>query len=86
MAETITAPKVAEGAPSKARRYLIEGRLTVKRILPDQIGALCRGDGETYRLGFGLVNDYALGWWCSCPARSQNCAHLRALRLVVDAP
>jgi uncharacterized Zn finger protein len=70
-----------EGAATKARRYLCEGRLTVLSVHAGRIWAECRGDGETYQLG------YAHGrWHCSCPARTIDCAHLRALRLVADRP
>lgn len=81
MAETITAPKAAEGSPAKARRYLLEGRLRVAAISSNAISATCRGDGETYKVGY-----VEHSWYCTCPARTDQCAHLRALRLVVDAP
>lgn len=79
--EAPPAPKVQEGAPTKARRYLCEGRLNVKLVSRGRVWAECRGDGETYKLG------YAHGrWHCDCPARTVDCAHLRALRLVLDKP
>jgi hypothetical protein len=86
--ESPPAPKVAEGAPAKARRYLTEGRLTVRELYANAVVATCRGDGETYRLGYygPDVTGNAGLWHCSCPARSDQCAHLRALRLVVDRP
>lgn len=74
-------PKVAEGAPAKARRYLTEGRLSVLRVDRKIIQAQCRGDGQTYACGW-----YTGRWRCSCEARTDQCAHLRALRLVVDRP
>lgn len=83
MTITIPAPKVAEGAPAKARRYLIEGRLTIAVMTADRLLARCQGDGETYTLGFRFKKN---AWFCTCPARSDQCAHLRALRLVVDRP
>lgn len=79
--DTISGPKVAEGAPSKARRYLTEGRLRITGHAHGYVTATCRGDGTTYDLGFN-----SRYWYCDCPARSDQCAHLRALRLVVDRP
>jgi len=67
-----------EGAPAKARRYLTEGRLIVEQVHHDRVAATCRGDGTSYRLGFDRGR-----WSCSCPARTDGCAHLVAVRLVV---
>lgn len=75
------AVKVHEGAPTKGRRYLLEGRLRVRSVKSLYVDAVCRGDGETYRLGW-VHGD----WFCTCPAKTPSCAHLRALRLVVDRP
>lgn len=66
-----------ESAFSKARRYLTEGRLLVVAVDQDRISALCRGDGRIYSLGLD-----PRGWHCDCPAVTDQCAHLRALRLV----
>jgi hypothetical protein len=66
-----------ENAAMKARRYLSEGRLYIRHVGPDGITALCKGDGEFYRLG--LRNG---SWHCDCPAVSVNCSHLLGLRLV----
>lgn len=67
---------IREAAPAKGRRYLTEGRLVITRCTPSRVDATCRGNGAIYRLGFkGGV------WRCSCPARSDACAHLIALRL-----
>jgi hypothetical protein len=73
---------VREGAPMKGEALpLGEGRLTVKSVHAGRVWATCRGDGETYDLG------YAHGrWHCSCPARTIDCAHLIALRLVCERP
>lgn len=63
----------------KGRRYLTEGRLTV-RLVDERAGlvqAQCRGDGALWALGHD-----SRGWWCSCPARGR-CSHLVALGLVV---
>lgn len=67
-----------ETTAGKAGRYLVEGRLIVIGVDGDQVTAACRGDGEVYRLGHAPGR----GWHCSCPVRSDRCAHLAALRLV----
>ena len=68
-----------ESVEAKARRYLAEGRLEVVLVADDEIEATCRG----------ATGDYLLGWhgaWhCSCPAYTEGCAHLVALRLVTTA-
>jgi uncharacterized Zn finger protein len=70
-----------ENYAAKARRYLVEGRLTVRRADPLTITATCRGDSaEIYRVG------YADGvWYCHCPAIGR-CAHMAALMLVSVRP
>jgi hypothetical protein len=66
-----------ENAALKARRYLSEGRVVLTRVEPGRVEAYVRGDGRIYSAGF------AAGLWlCDCPALSQSCCHLRALRLV----
>lgn len=65
-----------EGAPAKARRYLGEGRLIVHRAGPGIAAATCRGDGTVHHLGYR-----AGGWWCTYPARTDQCSHLVAARL-----
>jgi uncharacterized Zn finger protein len=67
-----------ETAATKAVRYLAEGRLTVLRVAGDDVQAVCKGDGEIYRLGHDLRG----GWFCNCPARTDGCCHLIALRAV----
>jgi hypothetical protein len=67
-----------ENAETKSRRYLSEHRLLVTTVNDDTIRAVCRGDGALYRLGWNGVDR----WWCSCPAVSPSCAHLRALKAV----
>lgn len=73
-----------ENADDKGRRYLTEGRLSVAFVKPSdqRVRAICRGDGEQYRLGYDPVRS----WWCDCPAKTSSCSHLVALRLVVLAP
>jgi hypothetical protein len=67
-----------EGAPAKARRYLTEGRLIITAVGDLHVSATCRGDGTIHRLGYrdGV-------WFCSCPALTDRCSHLSALRMVV---
>lgn len=69
-----------ENAEAKGRRYLIEGRLTIRYVGPEGVRAHCKGGGEFYRLGYEHG-----GWWCSCPAVRQ-CSHLVALQLVTVRP
>jgi hypothetical protein len=71
-----------EAVAEKARRYVTEGRLRVVYIRPidSRIRATVRGDGQTYRCGFEPLT----GWFCDCPARTNGCAHLLGLRLVVE--
>ena len=70
-----------ENAATKAARYLAEGRLAVVEVGPGVVRAYCRGDGRMYRLGWWRGR-----WGCSCPALTDRCAHLLALRLVVLEP
>lgn len=65
-----------ESAATKARRYLAEGRLIVRRLDENTAQAECRGDGAIYRLGFDKG-----AWLCSCEAKGR-CSHLIALGLV----
>lgn len=67
-----------EDALSKAKRYLGEARLLVTYVNGNKVIASCRGDGAVHKL---TVDGWA--WRCSCPARSDQCCHLRALRMVV---
>lgn len=70
-----------ESAHDKGRRYLVEGRLTVRQASRAGVVAFVRGDsGLVYRAEWS--RDLG-GWACNCPARSDACAHLTALRLVV---
>jgi uncharacterized Zn finger protein len=70
-----------EDVQAKGRRYVTEGRLRVIRSEDRVIRATCRGQGETYRLGY----DHDSGWFCNCAARGR-CCHLVALQLVTTAP
>lgn len=64
-----------ENIATKGRRYLIEGRLTIRYVGVNRIAAHCRGTEETHTLGFDE------DWACSCPAKGR-CSHLVALQLV----
>ena len=66
-----------ENAYSKARRYLVEGRVIVTRVSDRIVAARVRGDGAIYDSMW-----QAGVWSCSCVARTDQCAHLRALRLI----
>jgi hypothetical protein len=70
---------VRENAAAKARRYLGEGRVRI--IACDEeagtILAEVRGSGAVYGAGHG-----AGGWACDCEAKSKDCAHVLALKLV----
>lgn len=67
-----------ENAATKARRYLLEGRLMIWFVQGQQARARCRGQGYLYELGHDLEH----GWWCDCAARTR-CSHLIALQSVV---
>jgi uncharacterized Zn finger protein len=68
-----------ENAAAKGRRYLTEGRVIVTHVRPGTVvRAVVRGDGALHRCGWDAGT-----WWCQCPARSDACAHLVALRLIV---
>jgi uncharacterized Zn finger protein len=71
-----------ENAHDKGRRYLVEGRLTVRQVSHTGVVAFVRGDsGLVYRAEWSPD----LGWSCNCLARTDACAHLTALRLVTLA-
>jgi hypothetical protein len=67
-----------ETIADKANRYLIQARVTVTYVQDDRIAATCRGDGQVYKLG----HDPRRSYFCSCPARNDQCCHLAALRLI----
>lgn len=66
-----------ESAAIKGRRYLTEARVIVTGAAPGHVDATARGDGAMYRLGYRHGS-----WHCTCPARTDQCAHLTALRLI----
>jgi uncharacterized Zn finger protein len=68
---------VRENARTKAQRYLSEGRVIIESVTGDEVRARVRGDGAIYTSG------YSAGVWsCDCPALSDGCCHLKALRLI----
>jgi hypothetical protein len=70
-----------ESAFDKGRRYLVEGRLTVRRVNKAEVTAWCKGTDRFHRLGWSSDT----GWWCSCDAKG-TCSHLLALQSVVPLP
>lgn len=72
----------AENIEQKGRRYLTEGRLSVLTVNPQTglVVARCKGSEDTYSLGY---DPRSRQWRCTCPA-PRRCAHLIALRLVMD--
>lgn len=66
-----------ETARAKADRLLLEGRVVILEAGRYGIAAHIRGEGHIYtaRYGFG-------SWTCDCPARTDQCSHLTALRRV----
>jgi hypothetical protein len=68
-----------ETLDGKARRYLTEARVRILHC-DEQDGILeaeVRGDSRLHSAGRDEE-----GWFCSCPARTPNCSHVRALRLI----
>jgi hypothetical protein len=72
-----------ESAQDKAKRYLGEGRLTIRQFSRSSgVVAFVLGDsGLTYRTEWSPDLD----WLCNCPDHKQLCAHLIALRLITVA-
>ena len=65
-----------ENAQQKARRYLGEGRLIIRRVDGPHVLAHCRGDGVLHRVE--VHDDHGT---CTCDARGR-CSHLLAVGLV----
>ncbi len=78
---TIATSTGRESAALKAARILVERRLTVTALHRGRITARCRGDEQTYHLGY---NPTGRGWWCHCAEMRGRCSHLLALAAVVD--
>lgn len=70
---------VRETVDAKARRYLVEARIRVLRCDEDagHLEAEVRGDCRIYSAGRD-----GEGWFCTCAARTVDCSHVRALRLI----
>ncbi len=68
-----------ENVHEKAIRYLAEGRIRIRLCNEHdaEIDADVRGLGAVYSTGRN-----ADGWHCDCPARTIDCAHVIALRIV----
>ena len=83
----VVSPSSRENIQSKARRYLVEGRVSVRHVALASAGyatvvAHLRGDsGELYRVTYRPAE----GWRCTCPARSR-CSHEQAVMLVTVVP
>lgn len=67
-----------ETARAKADRLLLEGRVMLVEVTRYGVVAKVRGEGtvHTARFSFGT-------WSCTCPARTDACSHLYAVRRVV---
>lgn len=66
-----------ENAPTKAMRYLVEGRCIIRYVDDDRVIARVRGH-EVY----DVEHAPGRGWSCTCPARGR-CAHRLAVAHVV---
>ena len=68
-----------ETIDAKAQRYLTEARVRILHCDEEAgvIEAEVRGDSRRYSTGRD-----AEGWYCSCAARTRDCSHVRALRLI----
>lgn len=66
----------------KARAYLTEGKVKAQHV--GEFTALFHvtgsQPGDPYFVKFSKVG----GWKCDCPARVDECAHVKACRLVTD--
>jgi hypothetical protein len=73
-----------ENAESKARRYLVEGRLEVQQLGGDGVLARCLGDeGDVYHVRW---DGQRRAWPCDSPAYGPRCAHALARGRVVRKP
>ena len=66
-----------ENAPTKALRYLVEGRCIVRYVDAERVVARVRG-----RTVYDVEWVAGSGWSCNCPARGR-CAHRLAVAHVV---
>ena len=66
-----------ENAPTKAMRYLVEGRILIRLVTDSEVRAQVRG-----REIYTVEHAPGRGWSCTCPARGR-CAHRLAVAHVV---
>jgi uncharacterized Zn finger protein len=66
-----------ENAPTKAMRYLVEGRVLLSLVTETEVRARVRG-----REIYTVEHAPGRGWSCNCPARGR-CAHRLAVAHVV---
>jgi hypothetical protein len=67
-----------ENVDTKARRYLLEGRLQVRYWGPEGVRAFVRGQGELYRVTYTAGGS----WHCTCAAKAR-CCYIVTAQLVV---
>jgi hypothetical protein len=72
-----------ETLDGKAARLLVEGRLRVVEVNPGIVRATCQGDSGRHRLEWTAER---LACSCQAAQHGTDCAHGRALRLVVVSP
>jgi uncharacterized Zn finger protein len=71
-----------ESAEDKALRYLASARIRLVLVNDRTVRGIARGSDRFYRFGW----DPPDSWFCTCPARSDKCCHLRGAQLVCTAP
>lgn len=66
----------------KAGKYLAEGRVKAQHVAEGSALFHVTGSdpGDPYFVKFSK----SLGWRCDCPARVDQCAHVKACMLVTD--
>jgi hypothetical protein len=67
-----------ETLDEKALRYVGERRLVIEYVGGETVRARCYGGGDVYEVGWRGGE-----WYCTCPATTPRCCHVRALALVV---
>jgi uncharacterized Zn finger protein len=75
----VEAGSVKENARLKAARYLADNRVRILECCEEDgtLSAEVRGNGSIY-----IVAREGELWACSCPALSENCAHVLACKSV----
>lgn len=66
----------------KAARYLAEGKVKAKQV--DGSSAVFHVSGSTPGDPYHVKFSNFAGWKCDCPARVDECAHVKAAMLVTD--